>query len=181
MTHEALWKIILIVPSSMFFFILVPLASSLVGRWFDALLGLPALEPGVAGMAAAASLLLVGAYYVLGSIRVLFVEGGGVPLGDVLPGNQSTMLVTGGVYSSTRNPMLFGYLLCLTALGVALNSVTMTFIVPSLFVVLWGVWLKKREEPGLEARFGEPYREYRKRTPFLVPRPCRKFEQEPKR
>jgi protein-S-isoprenylcysteine O-methyltransferase Ste14 len=176
MTREALWKIILILPSSAFFFILVPLASSLVGRWFDAVLGLPALEPGMGGMVAAASLLLVGAYYVLGSIRALLVEGGGVPLGDVLPGNQSTELVTGGVYSSTRNPMLFGYLLCLTAQGVALNSVTTAFIIPSIFVGLWGVWLKKREEPGLEARFGEPYMEYRSRTPFLVPRPWRNIE-----
>ncbi len=174
MTRENLWKIMLIVPSSVLFFIVVPLASSIIGRRVDSLLGLPALEPGAGGMVAATLLSLVGAYYVLGSIRVLFVEGGGVPLGDVLPGNQSTELVTGGVYRSTRNPMLFGYLLCLVALGVALSSVTMSFIIPSIFVVLWGVWLKKREEPGLEARFGEPYREYRRRTPFLVPRPWRR-------
>ena len=181
MTREAHWKILLIVPSSVFFFILVPLASSTVGRRIDALLGLPMLEPGIVGIVAVASLLLVGAYYVLGSIRVLFVEGGGVPLGDVLPINQSTELVTSDVYHSTRNPMLFGYLLCLIAQGVALNSVTTAFIIPSISVVLWGVWLKKREEPGLEVRFGNPYREYRRRTPFLVPRPWRKFEQEPKR
>jgi protein-S-isoprenylcysteine O-methyltransferase Ste14 len=180
MTREALWKILLIVPSSVFFFMLVPLASSFFGRRVDVLYGLPSLEPGRWGMIVAASLLLVGAYYVLGSIRVLLVEGGGVPLGDVLPGDQSIELVTGGVYSSTRNPMLFGYLLCLIAQGIVLNSVTTAFIIPAIFIGLWGAWLKKREEPGLEARFGKPYREYRERTPFLVPIPWRKFEQEPK-
>jgi protein-S-isoprenylcysteine O-methyltransferase Ste14 len=176
MTRETMGKMVLIMPSSVFFFILVPLASSFFGRRVDVLYGLPSLEPGRWGMIVAASLLLVGAYYVLGSIRVLLVEGGGVPLGDVLPGDQSTELVTGGVYRSTRNPMLFGYLLCLIAQGMVLNSVTTAFIIPAVFFGLWGVWLKRREEPGLEARFGEPYREYRERTPFLVPRPWRKGE-----
>ena len=166
----------LIIPSSVFFFILVPLTSSFIGRQVDVLLGLPSLEPGRWGMILAASLLLVGAYFVLGSIRVLLVEGGGVPLGDVIPGDQSTELVTAGVYRSTRNPMLFGYLLCLIAQGMVLNSVTMAFIIPAIFIGLWGVWLKKREELGLEARFGEPYREYRERTPFLVPRPWKKVD-----
>jgi protein-S-isoprenylcysteine O-methyltransferase Ste14 len=176
MTREKMGKIMLIMPSSVFFFILVPLASSFIGRRIDDMLGLPSLEPGRWGVFAAASLLLVGAYYVLESILVLLFEGGGVPLGDVLPGDQSTDLVTDGVYRSTRNPMLFGYLLCLIAQGMVLNSVTTAFIIPSTFICLWSVWLKKREEPGLEARFGEPYREYRERTPFLVPRPCRKAE-----
>ena len=176
MTRETMGKMVLIMPSSVFFFILVPLASSFFGRRVDVLYGLPSLEPGRWGMILAASLLLVGAYYVLGSIRVLLVEGGGVPLGDVLSGDQSTELVTGGVYRSTRNPMLFGYLLCLIAQGMVLNSVTTAFIIPAVFIGLWGVWLKRREEPGLEVRFGAPYREYRERTPFLVPRPWRKVE-----
>jgi protein-S-isoprenylcysteine O-methyltransferase Ste14 len=28
---------------------------------------------------------------------------------------------------------------------------------------------KKREEPELEKRFGEAYRDYKKNTPFLIP------------
>ena len=181
MTRGTLWKMLLVMPSSLFFFLLVPLTSSIVGKRVDVLLGLPVLEPGAFGLAAAALLLLVGAYYVIESIRVLFVEGDGVPLGDVLLGNQSTELVTEGVYRSTRNPMLFGYLLCLMALGVVLNSVTTAFIVPAVFIGLWGLWLKEKEEPGLEARFGEPYREYKRRTPFLVPRPWGKICDAPPR
>ncbi len=177
MTRETLGKIMLIMPSSVFFFILVPLASLYVGMRVDALSGLMTLELGKGGIFVASLLLLVGAYFVLGSIRVLLVEGGGVPLGDVLPSGQSTDLVTSGVYRLTRNPMLFGYLLCLIAQGILLKSMTTAFIIPILFICLWSVWLKKSEEPGLEARFEETYREYRKRTPFLVPRPWRKFEQ----
>ena len=176
MTRETMGKIMLIMPSSVLFFILVPLASYFIGRRVDVLLGLPSLEPGRWGVFVETPLLLVGAYYVIGSILVLLFEGGGVPLGDVLPGDQSTELVTGGVYRSTRNPMLFGYLLCLIAQGILLNSATTAFIIPATFIGLWSVWLKKKEEPGLEARFGEPYREYRERTPFLVPRPWRKAE-----
>ena len=46
------------------------------------------------------------------SIRILLVRGRGIPLGDVFPEDQTTELITTGVYSQTRNPMLFGYLLC---------------------------------------------------------------------
>ena len=84
MTRETLGKIMLIMPSSVFFFILVPLASLYVGMRVDALSGLMTLELGKGGIFVASLLLLVGAYFVLGSIRVLLVEGGGVPLGDVL-------------------------------------------------------------------------------------------------
>lgn len=173
MTREALWKMLLIVPSSLFFFLLVPLASWVVGKRLDALLGLPTLELGEGGMVVVAFLFIFGAYYVLGSIRGLFIEGGGIPLGDVLPANQSTELVTGGVYGSTRNPMLFGYLLILAAQGIALNSLTMAFMIPTIFIGLWSLWLKNSEEPRLEARFGEAYIEYRRITPFLIPRPLR--------
>ena len=39
-------------------------------------------------------------------------------------------------------------------------------------VVLW-VWLKRREEPQLEQRFGDAYRVYRETTPLIIPRPWR--------
>ena len=62
MTRETMGKMVLIMPSSVFFFILVPLASSFFGRRVDVLYGLPSLEPGRWGMILAPSLLIVWAY-----------------------------------------------------------------------------------------------------------------------
>lgn len=177
MTSKTYEKILLLLPSSIFFFILVPIGVYYTGNLFDILFELPVFETGLVGLAIVASFLIIGAYFVIGSIQVLLVKGRGVPLGDLLPSDQSSELVTSGVYHLTRNPMLFGYLLCLIAQGIIMNSFSTVFFIPTIFIGLWSIWLKVREEPGLETRFGITYREYKSKTPFLIPRPLRKVEQ----
>ena len=167
-------KLVMIIPSSIIFFLLVPLLSLFFGRRLDVFLGFNGLESGLLGIVSSVLFILVGGYYVVESIRILLIQGGGIPLGDVFPEDQSTELITSGVYGQTRNPMLFGYILCLMALGILMESISITFIIPIAFIIIWTMWLKKREEPALEARFGITYRLYREKTPFLVPRPWRK-------
>lgn len=167
-------KILLIIPSSVIFFLLVPVFSVFFGKTLDALLGLSILELGVVTRPASIILLLAGGYYVIESIRILLEKGKGIPLGDIFPEDQTTELITTGIYAQTRNPMLFGYLLCLIALGLVMKSVSIAFIIPTAFIVVWTIWLKTREEPALETRFGDSYREYKKRTPYLIPRPWRR-------
>ncbi|TRO60701.1 isoprenylcysteine carboxylmethyltransferase family protein [Candidatus Bathyarchaeota archaeon] len=163
-------KLLLVIPSSVIFFLIVPVVSILFGEKLDVLLGLSPMKPGTVGTALAVILLVVGGYYVLESIRILFTEGKGIPLGDIIPEEQTTELITTGIYSQTRNPMLFGYILCLIALGIYMKSWSIALIIPTLFTAIWTIWLKVHEEPALEARFGAPYREYRDKTPFLIPR-----------
>ena len=102
--------------------------------------------------------------------RVALVTGGGIPLGDLIPSDQSEALVRDGVYSKTRNPMLFGYLLALSGSGFLISSFSMAFTFPLLYTALWSAWIKGREEPSLDRRIGDEYRRYRQATPFLVPR-----------
>lgn len=167
-------KILLIIPSSIIFFLIVPVISLIFGRRLDGVFGITNLDLGIAGTLFSLCLILVGGYYVIESIRILLVKGGGIPLGDVFPEDQSTQLITEGIYSQTRNPMLFGYLLCLIAMGILMKSISVTIIIPGGFIILWTIWLKTREEPALEARFGDPYKEYKKDTPYLIPRPWRR-------
>lgn len=171
---ESARKILLIIPSSIIFFLIVPLISILFGEQLDLILSLPPLELGVIGLIASLALLITGGYYVIESIRILLIQGKGIPLGDVFPEDQTTQLITTGIYSQTRNPMLFGYLLCLIAMGIVMKSASIAFIIPTGFIILWTIWLKTNEEPALEARFGDQYRNYRKETPYLVPRPWRR-------
>jgi protein-S-isoprenylcysteine O-methyltransferase Ste14 len=165
-------KILLIIPSSVFFFLFVPLFSFFFGRRLDLFLELNAFDLGWMRILLSLTILLVGGYYVVESIRILFVQGAGVPLGDVFPNDQSTNLITTGVYGQTRNPMLFGYLLCLISLGIVMISISIALIIPTLYVLIWTIWIKTREEPALEVRFGDQYREYKANTPYLVPRLC---------
>ena len=162
-------KLSLILPSSIFFFIILPLITASIGGKLDEILYLPSLTLGFIEFLSVFSFLVVGGYYVFESIRILLIEGGRIPLGDVIPSDQSVHLITRGVYKNTRNPMLFGYILVLSALGILAKSFSFALILPGLYLFLWVFWLKKREEPSLETRFGETYILYKKETPFLIP------------
>ena len=55
-------------------------------------------------------------------------------------------------------------------LGVAVLIGSISAVVFVLaFTVLLLVYIKFLEEKEMELRFGEAYREYRKRTPFIIP------------
>lgn len=171
----SLKKSVLIIPSSIIFFLIVPIFTVLFGNRLDSILKLEPLNLGLFRYILPVFFLFVGGYYVLESIRILLVKGQGVPLGDVMPDEQSRKLITTGIYGQTRNPMLFGYLLCLNAIGLLMGSYSTTLLLPVSYLILWTIWLKKVEEPLLEIRFGEAYRNYKKTTPFLIPRSHKRF------
>ncbi|UCD45284.1 MAG: isoprenylcysteine carboxylmethyltransferase family protein [Candidatus Bathyarchaeota archaeon] len=149
---------------------MVPIVTLFSGMLLDEALKLEFNMWPYASIAVGSLFLLSGGYFVLESIRTLLVIGGGIPLGDLIPSDQSRVLVREGVYSMTRNPMLFGYLFALSGVGLLILSFSTTFIFPLLYTALWTAWINWREEPALERRFGDEYRRYREETPFLVPR-----------
>ena len=161
----------LITLSSIFFFIVVPSLTIFLGISLDELISLDFVEIGVFRFILTGLLFLTGSYYVLESIRILYSKGGGVPLGDVFPEDQSSELLVEGVYAQTRNPMLFGYLLCIISVGVYLESFSITLLLPVVYLILWTIWLQRYEEPSLKIRFGDDYIRYSEETPFLVPIP----------
>lgn len=163
-------RLVCLLPSSIFFFLIVPSATLVIGARIDSVLSLPIFPVPPINYAIGAAATLSGALVVYESIRALLVDGRGVPLGDLFPSQQSRRLITTGVYSSTRNPMLLGYLVALSGLGCALRSPSAFLILPVAYALVWTAWIKGHEEPRLERRFGEEYVEYRASTPFLIPR-----------
>jgi protein-S-isoprenylcysteine O-methyltransferase Ste14 len=75
----------------------------------------------------------------------------------------TTALVTSGPYRFTRNPMYLGMACLYIALAIAFGVIWGLIVLP---IVLFAVdrLVIAREEPYLEAEFGERYRDYKLRV-----------------
>lgn len=156
------------------FLFVIPKTLLYVGRSLDAYVFPPStLQPiSLAG----APVFLVGFLVSVTSIWQLYSYGLGMPWGDVAEDSQSSRLVTEGLYSYTRNPMLLGYGLFISGVGLYYGSFTTAFILSTFVVALVSLWIKNKEEPELVNRFGQDYIRYRERTPFVIPRIPRKVD-----
>lgn len=107
-------------------------------------------------------------------IGLLFIGGGlGVAAGPVfafrrkdttiIPFQESSRLVVDGMFTVTRNPMYLGMLLVLIGIATLTGSLS-PFIVPLLFVPTLNARVIRHEETMLEKRFGDDYRDYRRRV-----------------
>lgn len=124
--------------------------------------------PGTAGMLArtlGVLVMLTGMWLVAWCIA-LFARVG---KGTLAPWDPTSQLVAVGPFKYTRNPMITGVLT--TLIGEAL--VTGSRILAAwalLFLVINQTYFILIEEPGLEARFGAAYREYKASVPRWIPR-----------
>ena len=89
--------------------------------------------------------------------------------GTLAPWDPTQRLVAVGPYRFMRNPMISGVSAVLAGLAFVTGSwvLALWFLVFVTFNFMYFVLV---EEPGLEARFGEPYREYKTRVPRWIPR-----------
>jgi protein-S-isoprenylcysteine O-methyltransferase Ste14 len=77
---------------------------------------------------------------------------------------KATGLVTTGIYSRIRNPIYISGMICL--LGMILMVGRPKLLAIFLVLIPMQIIRARREAQVLEARFGDAYREYRKRTWF---------------
>lgn len=82
---------------------------------------------------------------------------------DARPWRPTTALASGGPYRFTRNPMYLGLLLVLAGIALATDGPwLLAQLVPLGLLLHFGV--VRREEANLERRFGDAYRQYRRRV-----------------
>lgn len=81
----------------------------------------------------------------------------------VNPTKRPEILVTGGVYRLSRNPMYLGMLMILTGFPV-LTGFAPGLLFAALFFLLMDRRVIPAEEEAAEAVFGESYRVYKSRT-----------------
>ncbi len=156
------------------FLFVIPKTLLYVGRGLDALI-FPNLTLQPIHLAGA-PVCLAGFLVSVASIWQLYSYGSGMPWGDVAEDSQSSRLVTEGLYSYTRNPMLLGFGVFIMGVGLYYGSFSMAFVLSTAVVALVSLWIKKKEEPELVKRFGQDYIRYRERTPFVIPRIPRKVD-----
>jgi protein-S-isoprenylcysteine O-methyltransferase Ste14 len=100
------------------------------------------------------------------TVMNLALRGLGAPFAIAL----SRRLAVDWLYAWTRNPMVLATLAFLLALGIWFQSTFFVLWVCVLVIPALLLFVKVFEERELEIRFGAGYREYKVRTPMLIPR-----------
>jgi protein-S-isoprenylcysteine O-methyltransferase Ste14 len=89
--------------------------------------------------------------------------------GTLAPWDPPKYFVATGVYRHVRNPMISGVLLILLGETMLFGSVGLLAWEAGFFAAN-ATYLPLVEEPGLERRFGDRYREYKRHVPRWIPR-----------
>lgn len=92
-------------------------------------------------------------------------KGKGTPV-PVVPTKE---FLLSGPYKYCRNPMMLGFFLYLAGWASVFNRAG-SWAAAVILMVLLILEIKAIEEKELEGRFGDTYREYKKKTPSFVPR-----------
>lgn len=148
-----------------FIFFCIVLSLIFTSFYLDRFWGLPAFISKPYNIAVSMPFLMTGSVLWLWCAGKFF-KAKGTPV----PINPPPKLVTDGPYAYSRNPMMTGLFMIMAGIGILSGSITLTFIMTPLFVLMSILEFKYIEEPELEKRFGKEYREYKRRTPALIPR-----------
>jgi protein-S-isoprenylcysteine O-methyltransferase Ste14 len=89
--------------------------------------------------------------------------------GTLAPWDPTRHLVVAGPYRYVRNPMITGVLAVLLGEAALFGAVPL-LVWAAVFFAINALWFPIGEEPGLERRFGDEYREYASNVPRWVPR-----------
>jgi protein-S-isoprenylcysteine O-methyltransferase Ste14 len=109
--------------------------------------------------------LVVGLVLFAASLRRFATEG----RGTLAPWDPPRALVVRGPYRFVRNPMISGVIFLLFGEALVLRSLPHA-VWAGAFTLINAVYIPMIEEPQLERRFGDAYREYRRHVPRFTPR-----------
>ena len=151
--------------AGLLFAFLIPLTLIRFLPRLDAALGILPLTFGYANLLVGGICVLVGLFFGFWSIWDQLFDARGTPI----PVLATQKLLVRGPFKYCRNPMSFGTFMAYFGLSICVGSLS-SFVSVAVFAVLLMLYIKKFEERELEARFGEEYKEYKAKTPFLIPR-----------
>jgi len=111
------------------------------------------------------ALLAAGLWLFVATVRLFWTRG----RGTLAPWDPPRVFVADGPYRYVRNPMITGVVFILIAEALILRSRPHAEWA-ALFTAINLVYIPLLEEPMLEARFGDSYREYTRHVRMFVPR-----------
>ena len=156
---------IILTPLFGFIFFCIVLFLILISFRLDHFWGLPEFISKPLSIAVSVPFLILGSLLWLWC-AVKFLKTKGTPV----PVNPPPKLVTDGPYAYSRNPMMTGLFMVMAGIGILSGSITLTFIMTPLFVLMSILEFKYIEEPELEKRFGKEYLEYKEKTRIIIPK-----------
>jgi protein-S-isoprenylcysteine O-methyltransferase Ste14 len=89
--------------------------------------------------------------------------------GTIAPWEPTRNLVSSGMYAYARNPMIAGALLVIVGEALVFDSVAIA-VYAFVFFIANDIYFRYFEEPGLEKRFGQKYRDYKNSVPMWLPK-----------
>jgi protein-S-isoprenylcysteine O-methyltransferase Ste14 len=148
-----------------FFLVILPCALLYFSIRLDQRFGLPHLAFGIINLILGC--ILIGSGLLLGwwANYVQFTVGRGTPV----PLMATQQLIVQKPYSYCRNPMALGAIMAFVGVAILIGSISAIILVLTGAVFLL-VYIKLLEEKEMTLRFGEAYQEYKKHTPFIIPR-----------
>lgn len=118
-----------------------------------------------ASVAASIVCFILGVPWMLSAVFWQLVRGKGTPV-PVVPPKE---FLQNGPYRYVRNPMILGFFLYVLGWAFLFNKIG-SFLAAAVIIAFLLVEVKIIEEPELERRFGNAYREYKKQIPFIIPK-----------
>ena len=156
---------IIITPLGIIFWFGLSVLLVFASLWLDRLLPVRLPLPAPTNIFISVPLIVIGSTLCLLTVYSFFrARGSPVPL------NPPQRLVTSGLYSRVRNPMVVGWLIMLFGVGILLNSISLVAIFAPLFTLLNILYLKTIEEREMEKKFGKEYLKYKQNVPMFIPR-----------
>jgi protein-S-isoprenylcysteine O-methyltransferase Ste14 len=110
-------------------------------------------------------IMVIGLYIITMTVSSIIRIG----KGTLAPWSPSQHLVIAGMYGYVRNPMILGVLTVL--IGESLALISSRILIWSVgFFMINNIFFLAYEEPNLEKKFGDEYRQYKKNVPRWMPR-----------
>lgn len=103
---------------------------------------------------------LAGGLFIAQSSKNQFRKAGTT----VMTFDRPDVLVTGGWFRFSRNPMYLGFVVALTGVAVLYQGSVPSFLLAASFAVIVDRWYVRFEERLMSERFGEAYERYRSET-----------------
>jgi len=158
-------RMIAVVFGGFIFWVVISFFIIVISCHIDQWLHLPKFRYGMINPVIGLMFMVVGWLFANWAVKVQFSLGKGTPI----PLMATQKLIIKAPYTYSRNPMTLGTAIFYLGIAIWLGSfsaIGLSLVYPIGILI----YIKLVEEKELEERFGSEYLDYKRRTPFLMPR-----------